>query len=55
MYELWYGYIKPKYQNNAKLCYVDTDSNMDTNTDTMDNFIINVKTENVYQDIADEV
>ena len=26
MYEFWYDYIKPKYQNNAKLCYVDTDS-----------------------------
>ena len=21
MYELWYDYIKPKYQDNAKLCY----------------------------------
>ena len=26
MYEFWYDYIKPKYQNNAKLCYMDTDS-----------------------------
>ena len=26
MYEFWYGYIKPKYQNNAKLCYMDADS-----------------------------
>ena len=25
MYEFWYDYIKPKYQNNAKLCYMDTD------------------------------
>ena len=24
MYELWHDYIKPKYQNNAKLCYIDT-------------------------------
>ena len=23
MYEFWYDYIKPKYQNNAKLCYID--------------------------------
>ena len=23
MYELWYGYIKPKYQQNAKICYTD--------------------------------
>ena len=33
MYEFWYNYIKPKYQNNAKLCYMDTDS-----------FIISIKT-----------
>ena len=24
MYEFWYDYIKPKYQNIAKLCYMDT-------------------------------
>ena len=39
-----YDYIEPKYQDNAKLCYMDTDS-----------FIINVKTEDVYEDIADYV
>ena len=44
MYELWCGYIKPKYQNNAKLCYMDTDS-----------FIIHIKTGDFYQDIADDV
>ena len=44
MYEFWYDYIKPKYQNNTKLCYRDTDS-----------FIIYLKTEYVYQDIADHV
>ena len=44
MYEFWYNYIKPKYQNNAKLCYMDTDS------------IINrIKTEDVYEEIADDV
>ena len=26
MYGFWYDYIKPKYQDKAKLCYVDTDS-----------------------------
>ena len=44
MYEFWYEYIKPKYQDNAKLCYMDTDS-----------FIINIITENFYKDIADDV
>ena len=44
MYEFWYDYIKPKYQNNAKLCDMDTDS-----------FIINIKTEDFYEDIANDV
>ena len=44
MYEFCYDYIKPKYQQNAKICYMDTDS-----------FNINIKTENVYKDIADDV
>ena len=26
MYEFWYDYIKPKYQYNAKLYNIDTDS-----------------------------
>ena len=26
VYEFWYNYLKPKYKDNAKLCYVDTDS-----------------------------
>ena len=38
MYEFWYGYIKPKYQENANLCYMDTAS-----------FIINIKTEDFYE------
>ena len=25
MYEFLYDHIKPKYQNNAELCYMDTD------------------------------
>ena len=44
MYEFWYDYIKPKYQNNVKLCYMDTDS-----------FIINIKKEDFYKDIVDNV
>ena len=44
MYEFWYDYIKQKYQQNTKQCYIDSDS-----------FIIHVKTENIYEDIADDV
>ena len=44
MYEFWYDYIKPKYQKNTKLCYMDTDS-----------FIIHIETEDFYKDIADDV
>ena len=43
-YEFWYDYIKPKYQNKAKLCYMDTDS-----------FIIHIKAEDVHEDIANDV
>ena len=44
MYEFWHDYIKPKYQGNTKLCYIDTDS-----------FIIYIKKEDFYEDIADDV
>ena len=44
MYEFWYDYIKPKYQDRAKLCYIDTDS-----------FIIHIKTEDFYKQIANDV
>ena len=33
MYEFWYDYMKPKYNDNVKLCYMDTES-----------FIMNIKT-----------
>ena len=44
MYEFWYDYVKVKYMDNARLCYIDTDS-----------FVINVKTKDFYKDIAEDV
>ena len=44
MYEFWYDYMKPKYGDNVKLCYMDTDS-----------FIMNIKTEDFYKDIVNDV
>ena len=44
MYEFWYDYMKSKYGDNVKLCYIDTDS-----------FIIHIKTEDFYKDRADDV
>ena len=44
MYESWYEYLKPKYNENIRLCYMDTDS-----------FIFHVRTEDFYKDIADDV
>ena len=44
MYEFRNDYIKLEYQGKAKLCYMDTHS-----------FITNIKTKDVYEDIADDV
>ena len=44
MYDFWYDYIKPEYCENAKLCYMDTGS-----------FIVHVKTDNIYKDIAEDI
>ena len=44
MYEFWYDYIKPKYQDRAKLCYMDADS-----------FLIHTKIQDFYEDIANDV
>ena len=44
MCEFWYDYIKPKYSENIKLCYMDTD-----------NFIIHVKIDDIYKYIAEYV
>ena len=44
LYDFWYDYLKSKYGENAKICYVDTDS-----------FNVNVKTDDIYKDIAEDV
>ena len=44
MYEFWYKYMKPKYVDNVKLYYLDTDS-----------FIMHIKTKDFYGDIADDL
>ena len=44
MYKFWHNYVKPKYAENAILCYMDTDS-----------FIVNVKIDDIYIDIVEEV
>ena len=44
MYEFRYDYVKPNYGDNVKLCYMDTDS-----------FIMHIKTEDFYKDIANAV
>ena len=41
MYEFWYDYMKPKYGDHGKLCYI--------------SFIMHIKTEDFYKDIADDV
>ena len=37
IYEFWYDYVKLKYEEKAKLCFVDTDS-----------FIAYIKTDDIY-------
>ena len=44
MYEFWYGYIKPKYGDRAKLYYTDTDS-----------CIIYITTKDFYRYIAKDI
>ena len=44
MYEFWYDYVKPKCDEKRKLCYMNTDS-----------FIVCIKTDDIYKDIAEDV
>ena len=40
IYEIWYDYVKPKYGEKVKLCYMDTYG-----------FIIYIKTDHIYKDV----
>ena len=44
MYEFWCDYLKLKYKDNVKLCYMDTDS-----------FVLNIFTEEFFEDINNDV
>ena len=44
MWKFFYDYLKPKYGDKIEFCYTDTDS-----------FILYIKTEEFYEDIADDV
>ena len=44
VYGFWYDYIKPKYGDKSKLCYIDTG-----------NFIVHIKTEVIHKDISEDV
>ena len=44
VYEFQYDYLKPKYKDKAKLCYMDTDS-----------FVINIFIEDFFEDINNDV
>ena len=41
MYEFWYDYVKIKYEDKARLCYMDTDS-----------FVVNIKTKDFIKILA---
>ena len=44
MHEFHYDYMVPKYGENIKLCYMDTDS-----------YVYDIKTEDFYKDIAEDI
>ena len=44
MYKFLYYYLKPMYQDNIKLCYMDTDG-----------FIIHIQADDLFKDIANNV
>ena len=44
IYEFWHDYVKRKYGEKAKVCYMDADE-----------FIAHVKTDDIYKDIAEDL
>ena len=44
MYEFWYDYVKSKYREETKLCYMNADR-----------LIVCIKTEEIYSDIAKDI
>ena len=44
MYEVWYDYVKQKYDEKGKLCYMDTDR-----------FVVHIKADDIYRDIAEDI
>ena len=44
IYEFWYDYVKPKYKDKAKLCFMDTES-----------FIVYIKTKGICPQTAKDV
>ena len=44
MYKFWYNYVKPKYDEKAKLSYMDTDS-----------LIVYIKSDDICKNIGEDV
>ena len=44
MYEFWYDYVKPKFDEKGKLCYSNRDS-----------FILYIKADDIYEDVVEGI
>ena len=44
MYEFCYFYVKPRYDEKTRLCYMDTNS-----------FFVYIKTDDIYKDMPEDV
>ena len=44
MYQFWYDYVDPKYDEKSKLCYMDADS-----------FIVYIKADDILKEIVEDV